>query len=52
MKENYLGTYKVRRDARGEQMIHAPATVTGDFALYLSEDGTMKYVPMGTKGGA
>lgn len=49
MKGNYNGTYKVRRVANGEQLIHVPATVTGDYALYLDADGTMTFVPVGVR---
>jgi len=46
---DYIGTYRVRKLSKGEQAIHVPATVAGDYALYLYQDGTMKFIPVGRK---
>ena len=46
----YQGTYKVRRDASGKQSIFVPATMTGDYALFVLEDGTLQFEPIGVKG--
>jgi len=45
-KQEYVGTYRIRKLSRAEQVIHVPSTVFGDFALYI-EDGKMLFVPVG-----
>ena len=41
-----IGEYKVRKIAKGEQIIHAPATSAGTFVLYVEPNGTLTYVPL------
>ena len=46
MPEEYLGTYKVRKLSKGEQVIHVPVTVAGDYSLYVDHNGTMTFCPI------
>jgi hypothetical protein len=46
MKDNYVGTYKVRSISKGEHVIHVPHTSAGDYALYVEDDGTLTFVPL------
>jgi len=51
MTEEYCGKYQVRAPTKagGEQLIHVPSTVYGDYLLYLTEDGTMIFKPLGVR---
>jgi hypothetical protein len=44
--QEYVGTYRVRKLSKGEQAIHVPVTVHGDYALYIAKDGTMYFTPI------
>jgi len=47
--QEYVGTYRVRKLSKGEQAIHVPATVNGDYALYVENGGIMVFRPVGKK---
>jgi hypothetical protein len=41
-----VGIFKVRTVGRNEQVIRVPHTLTGEFVLYVEDDGTLRYVPV------
>lgn len=45
----YHGTYKVRSIGKGEQGIHMPVSISGDFAIYEDDTGVVTLVPMGKR---
>jgi len=46
-QDEYVGTYRVRRLSKAEQAIYVPSSITGDFALYIEPNGSLRYVPVG-----
>ena len=45
--KHYHGTYKVRSIGHGEQGIHMPSVLSGDYAIYERHDGVVELQPAG-----